>query len=88
MKKTISRRRATPTPSAPRTVDGYFANLPEGGRGMLAQLRAAIRSALLQDFTKVISYRMPAFRGEYVLVWYARSPTIAACFPARRSLNS
>jgi uncharacterized protein YdhG (YjbR/CyaY superfamily) len=52
-------------------LTGYFANVPEAGRGMLAQLRAAIRSALSQDCTEVISYRMHAFKGDRVLIWYA-----------------
>ena len=83
MKKTksTSRRRTAPTRNGPKTVDEYFAHVPEAGCGTLTQLRAAIRSALPQGTTEIISYKMPAFKADRVLVWYAAFADHCSLFP-------
>ena len=43
---------------------------------------AAIRSALPRDATETISYRMPAFQRDGVLVWYAAFADHCSLFPA------
>ncbi len=65
----------------PATVDEYIASAPELGRAMLAQMRAAIRVALPKQAIEVISYRMPAFKLNKVLVWYAAFKNHCSLFP-------
>ena len=48
---------------------------------MLTKMRAAIRSAVPRDAAEVISYRMPAFRRDGVLVWYAGFADHCSLFP-------
>jgi len=75
-------RRAASQRRAPGTVDDYLARVPEPGRSMLKKMRAAIRSALPGDATETISYRMPAFKRDGVLVWYAAFADHCSLFPA------
>jgi len=51
-------------------IDDYFAGFPPATRKLLKQLRAAIRKAA-PHADEVISYRMPAFKLNGMLVWYA-----------------
>lgn len=48
---------------------------------MLIALRAAIRSVLPRDVTETISYRMPAFKRDGVVVWYAAFADHCSLFP-------
>ena len=64
-----------------RTVDEYIARAPDSARGALRQLRAAIRSAVPAGTAETISYGIPAFRGEKVLVWYAAFAKHCSFFP-------
>lgn len=52
------------------TVDEYFASLPKRTRDILESLRKTIRQAAPQA-EEVISYNMPAFKWNGMLVWYA-----------------
>lgn len=52
------------------TVDEYLAALPEDVSGALSGLRKIIKQAAPQA-EEVISYSMPAFRYQGMLVWYA-----------------
>jgi uncharacterized protein YdhG (YjbR/CyaY superfamily) len=83
MKKTTSaRRRSAPKRTGtPRTVDEYLVSVPEPARTTLKKLRAAIRSAVPADATEIISYRMPAFRHDRILVWYAAFAGHCSLFP-------
>jgi uncharacterized protein YdhG (YjbR/CyaY superfamily) len=63
------------TPSAKRspraeTVDGYLATLPEDVRAALAKLRKTIKAAAPKA-TEVISYQIPTFKHEGMLVAFA-----------------
>jgi len=53
-----------------QSVDEYLSALPEEVRAILARLRETIREAapLAEE---VISYQMPAFKWNGILVWYA-----------------
>jgi uncharacterized protein YdhG (YjbR/CyaY superfamily) len=44
-------------------------------------MRAAIRSVVPREATETISYRMPAFRHNVVLVWYAAFADHVSLFP-------
>jgi uncharacterized protein YdhG (YjbR/CyaY superfamily) len=46
----------------PKTVDEYFAAVPEPARGTLDKVRAAVRAAIPGDCSEVISYGIPTFK--------------------------
>jgi uncharacterized protein YdhG (YjbR/CyaY superfamily) len=52
------------------TVDEYLSALPQHARAVAASLRQTIRQAAPQA-EEVISYNIPAFRWNGILVWYA-----------------
>jgi uncharacterized protein YdhG (YjbR/CyaY superfamily) len=55
---------------APKTVDEYLARVPPRFRTALQRLRETIR-ATAPDAEEVLSYQMPAFRQNGMLVYYA-----------------
>src|SRR3989442_15848018 len=55
---------------APKTVDEYMARVPAKFRAALQRLRKTIRAAA-PDAEEVISYQMPAFRQNGMLVYFA-----------------
>jgi uncharacterized protein YdhG (YjbR/CyaY superfamily) len=67
--------------SAPITVDDYIATVPEAARDNFFKLRAAIRSAVPKGSVETISYRIPAFKREGVLVWFAAFAKHCSLFP-------
>jgi len=83
MKKAKSGKRsfATKGSSAPKNVDEYLARVPEPARSTLNKIRAAIRSAVPREATETISYRIPAFKYEGVLVWFAAFSKHCSFFP-------
>jgi uncharacterized protein YdhG (YjbR/CyaY superfamily) len=81
MKRTVARRGAATRRTAPATVDEYFARVPEPSRSVLMKLRAAIRSVLPRDATEIISYQIPAFARDGVIVWYAAFADHVSLFP-------
>jgi uncharacterized protein YdhG (YjbR/CyaY superfamily) len=58
------------TPKAPASVDDYIAAAAPEARPILKKIRATIR-AEAPSAEEVLSYRMPAFRMNRILVWYA-----------------
>ncbi|SRR5581483_1240562 len=74
-------RRPQPKGHSSTTVDEYFARIPEPGRSVLMKLRAAIRSVLPRDATETISYQIPAFARNGVIVWYAAFANHVSLFP-------
>lgn len=73
---------------APKSVDAYFATLPDDQREALQELRDTIRSAL-PDATEHISYQMPAFKtdGRFV-VWYAAFRDHYSMYPANERVRA
>src|SRR2546425_2060554 len=55
---------------APKTVDEYLARVPPKFRAAMQRLRKTIRAAA-PDAEEVISYQMPAFRQNGMLVYFA-----------------
>lgn len=70
-----------PKSSVPKSVDEYFTRVQEPARSRLAELRATIRSAVPPDTSEIISYQMPAFKKDKVLVWYAAFTSHCSLFP-------
>jgi len=79
--KSDARRLDSKRSGAPRTVDEYLAGVPEPARSTLEKMRAAIRSVVPRQSTETISYRIPAFRHNVVLVWYAGFANHVSLFP-------
>jgi uncharacterized protein YdhG (YjbR/CyaY superfamily) len=67
--------------AAPRNIAAYFAGVPEPARSRLHQMRSIIRSALPPGATETISYRIPAFKSDAALVWYAAFRDHCSLFP-------
>lgn len=70
-------RRSVP----PETIDEYIARVPDPAHGALEKLRATIRSVVPTDATEVISYRIPAFKTNRILAWYAAFSDHCSLFP-------
>ena len=83
MKKVKSANRSSGAKGhgAPKSVDEYFANVPEPARSTLNKIRAAIRSAVPPEAIETISYRIPAFKHKRVLVWFAAFSNHCSLFP-------
>jgi len=79
--KSGNRRSAAKGKGAPKNVDEYLAGVPQPARGTLNKLRAAIRSAVPAEATETISYGIPAFKHEGVLVWFAAFSNHCSLFP-------
>ena len=71
------KRRVSPS----ETVDEYLARVPEPARTTLEKMRAAIRQAVPRAAIETISYRIPAFKHNVVLVWYAAFAAHVSLFP-------
>jgi uncharacterized protein YdhG (YjbR/CyaY superfamily) len=56
--------------SAPGTIDDYIAGFPANVQSILKKMRSTIRKAAPQAVEK-ISYRMPAFTQNGVLIYFA-----------------
>jgi uncharacterized protein YdhG (YjbR/CyaY superfamily) len=81
-------RRPASRRKGPTSVDEYFARVPEPARSTLNQMRATIRSVLPREATETISYRIPAFRHDRVLVWYAAFVNHVSLFPGGSVLEA
>jgi uncharacterized protein YdhG (YjbR/CyaY superfamily) len=66
------------TPAA--DIDAYIAASPASVRPILKKIRATIRAAA-PDAEEVISYRMPAFKGRGILVYFAAFKAHIGVFP-------
>jgi uncharacterized protein YdhG (YjbR/CyaY superfamily) len=88
MKKAKSNKRRFPAKAqtqkpkrAPKDVDEYLAGIPQPARSALNKMRTVIRSAVPPEATETISYRIPAFKHNGVLVWFAAFSTHCSLFP-------
>ena len=63
-----------------RSVEEYFAALPPHSRTLLQEVRSAIWAAAPQA-EELISYNIPAFRLEGLLVWYAAFKSHVGLYP-------
>ena len=70
-----------------KTVDEYFSALPKKQRDILEGLRKTIRQAAPQA-EEVISYNMPAFKWNGVLVWYAAYKEHIGLYPRPSAIKA
>ena len=64
-----------------KSVDEYLARLPEPACGTLKHIRAVIRSVVPKETTEVISYGIPMFKFNGMLVGYAAFKNHCSLFP-------
>jgi uncharacterized protein YdhG (YjbR/CyaY superfamily) len=88
MKNVKSGKRNSAAKGAPRDVDEYVSGVPEPARGMLKKIRAAIRASVPPEATETISYRIPAFQCDGVLVWFAAFSNHCSLFPTASVLEA
>lgn len=83
MKKseTTAQKTASKKQAAPKTVSAYLARVPRPARSVLAKLRSAVRSCVPKNAVEVISYGIPAFKTDKVLVWFAAFSDHCSLFP-------
>jgi uncharacterized protein YdhG (YjbR/CyaY superfamily) len=79
--KSKGRKTAKKSRTAAKSVDEYLAGVPEPGRSTLNKIRAAIRSVVPSETTEIISYGIPAFKHDGVLIWYAAFADHCSLFP-------
>lgn len=65
----------------PKTVDEYLAGVPEPAASTLKHMRAVIRSVVPKETTEVISYGIPMFKFNGMLVGYAAFAKHCSLFP-------
>jgi len=64
-----------------KSVDEYLAGVPEPARSTLKRTRAIIRSVVPAETTEMISYGIPMFRYNGMLVGYAAFKSHCSLFP-------
>jgi len=64
-----------------KNVDEYLARVPEPARSTLKHVRAVIRSVVPAETTEVISYGIPMFKYNGMLVGYAAFKNHCSLFP-------
>lgn len=65
----------------PKTVDEYLAKVPEPARSTLTHVREVIRSVVPKETTEVISYSIPMFKYNGMLIGYAAFAKHCSLFP-------
>jgi uncharacterized protein YdhG (YjbR/CyaY superfamily) len=83
MKKPTPRKKTSKVSPSTRPADfnEYLAVAPQASRDALLKLRAAIRSAVPKEAIEVISYGIPAFKENGILVWFAGFADHCSLFP-------
>jgi uncharacterized protein YdhG (YjbR/CyaY superfamily) len=70
----------TPPKKRFRTIDEYIASFPQKVQTALQQVRQAIKDSA-PHAQEVISYNMPAFKQNGILVWFAAFKNHIGFFP-------
>ena len=73
----------TPARPNPGTIDEYIAASPPEVRAILEKIRATVRKAA-PDAQETISYRIPAFKRNGVLVYFAAAKKHIGLYPPIR----
>nr|MDP9147420.1 DUF1801 domain-containing protein [Acidobacteriota bacterium] len=74
--------------SVAKNVDEYLAGAPEPSRASLEKMREIIRSAVPAEATETISYGIPAFRDNGVLIWFAGFANHCSLFPTAAVIDA
>jgi len=81
-----AKRAAAQTESGSANVEKYLAKVPEPARSTLQKVREMIRKAAPEEATEAISYGIPAFKYNGMLVAYAAFKEHCSFFPASGTL--
>jgi len=84
--RTPAKGSSTKRSSGSGDVDKYLAKVPQPSRTTLQKIRAMIRSAAPREATEAISYGIPAFKYNGMLVAYAAFAKHCSFFPASGEL--
>ena len=76
-----------PTQKIPRTVDDYIATFVPDIQAVLQKIRQTVKAAA-PEAEETISYRMPAFKLNGVLVYFAAFKTHIGLYPPVRGDDS
>jgi uncharacterized protein YdhG (YjbR/CyaY superfamily) len=79
--KPAHRKPAAKGRGTPRTVEDYLASVPPPALDTFNKLRAVIRSAVPSEASETISYKIPAFRHNGIVVWFAAFKDHCSLFP-------
>jgi len=79
-------KRSAKAGSGSAEVDRYLARVPQPAQATLQKVRATIRSAAPREATEAISYGIPAFKYNGMLVAYAAFANHCSFFPASGEL--
>jgi uncharacterized protein YdhG (YjbR/CyaY superfamily) len=72
---------------AVHTIDDYIAHYPKNIQEILEGLRQAIRETA-PDAKEVISYQMPAFKQNGILVWFGAFKNHIGFFPKASAIEA
>lgn len=70
----------------PKSIDEYIAGFPEDIREVLSQLRDRIRKTA-PDAQEIISYQMPAYKLNGILVYFAAMTRHIGFYPASSGIE-
>ena len=70
-----------------KTIDGYIKTFPKDVQIILEKIRQTIRKAA-PEATEAISYQMPAFKQNGVLVWFAAFRDHIGFFPTAAGIEA
>jgi uncharacterized protein YdhG (YjbR/CyaY superfamily) len=79
--KAAKRAAAEKGGARPTNFDEYLAIAPTASRSALIKMREAIRAVVPAEAAEVISYAMPAFRHNGMLVWFGGFRDHCSLFP-------
>ena len=79
-------KRSAKAGSGSAEVDRYLARVPQPAQATLQKVRATIRMAAPREATEAISYGIPAFKYNGMLVAYAAFANHCSFFPASGEL--
>lgn len=85
-KRPQGKRGAAKPVSGAADVEKYLAKVPEPARSTLQKVREMIRKAAPKEATEAISYGIPAFKHNGMLVAYAAFKEHCSFFPASGTL--
>ena len=69
------------TTKVPRTVDEYLKGVPVPSRSALQRVRTIVRDAIPREATEVISYGIPTFKYNGMLMSFAAFSNHCSLFP-------
>ena len=70
-----------------KTIDEYIKTFPEDVRSVLEKMRQTIRKAA-PEAEEVISYQMPAFKQNGMLVWFAAYKNHIGFYPRTSGIEA